>query len=40
MTNENELNNLPAEVWEPLQQQEKDAEKIERPIFLQSFVFL
>ncbi|MCD7908989.1 MAG: ABC transporter permease [Clostridium sp.] len=31
MTNENELNNLPAEVWEPLQQQEKDAEKIERP---------
>ena len=31
MTNENDMNNLPAEAWEPLQQQEKDAEKIARP---------
>ena len=31
MTNENDMNNLPAEAWEPLQQQEKDAEKIAAP---------
>lgn len=31
MTNENEIKNLPDELWEPLKQQEKDAEKIERP---------
>ena len=28
MTNENDMNNLPAEAWEPLQQQEKDAERL------------
>lgn len=31
MTNDNEIKNLPDELWEPLKQQEKDAEKIERP---------
>ncbi len=31
MTNENDIKNLPDELWEPLKQQEKDAEKIERP---------
>ena len=26
MTNENDMNNLPAEAWEPLQQQERTGE--------------
>lgn len=31
MRSEHELEPIPAELWEPLKQQEKDAEKIERP---------
>lgn len=31
MTNENKLKTLPDQMWEPLGQEEKDAEKIERP---------
>lgn len=31
MTIENDMKNLPDELWEPLGQQDKDAEKIERP---------
>lgn len=31
MTKENDMKNLPDELWAPLEQQDKDAEKIERP---------